>query len=72
MGGSYKFRIHQMIHVFQFMDPGRNEQVEKDRRWAQMECHIFGSLVLRAMVVTVAKAHGSLVLTFSQRKNEEW
>lgn len=36
-----------------------------------MEFHIFGSLVLEAVAVTVVEAPGSPVLTFSQNKDEK-
>lgn len=36
-----------------------------------MEFYIFGSLVLAAVIVTVVEASGSMVLTFSQDKDEK-
>lgn len=41
------------------------------KRWAQRECHIFGGSELKAVSVSVAKAPGSWVLTFSQDKDEK-
>lgn len=58
-----------MINVFKFMDLEETSRQRRKKMGTDGVLH-FGSLVLRVVAVPVAKAHGSLLLTFSQDKRE--